>query len=290
MLNMNKIERLAVNSDLLRSFLVIAQTGNLTHAADRLGRTQSAVSVQLRNLENALGVPLFARSVKGMTLTEAGETLLPKAEAAMTQLQELHHLFETPLVGRLKIGIPDDYEGQILTDALTRFARMHPGVDVTAVSGCTATYPQLVRKGQLDMAVCSGPEAIGALTISREPAVWAASATARIDPNAPLPLAMLDRSCWWKAIPTDALRAADKPYRVTFRTESFGSLLSAIRSEFAVGVLPASCLDEDLQVLGTRDGLPLLPQIHRSILFSDVACSDITQAMSNAIRSTLPAL
>ena len=99
---MNQIERPPLNSDLLRSFVVIAQTGNLTHAADRLGRTQSAISVQLRNLEDRLCTTLFDRSVGGMALTSAGERLLPKAQATVAQLQEMRRLFDAPLTGRLR--------------------------------------------------------------------------------------------------------------------------------------------------------------------------------------------
>ncbi|MEO0771777.1 MAG: LysR family transcriptional regulator [Pseudomonadota bacterium] len=288
MLIMNQNEQVPLSSDLLRSFLIIAETGNLTHAAERLGRTQSAISVQVRNLEECLGAVLFHRSVKGMTLTDAGEQLLPKARAAVAQLQEMRRLFDEPLKGRLTVGIPDDYEGRILTDALARFARMHPGVDVTAMSGCTASYPGSVRDGQMDMAVCSGPEAKEGLHISREPAVWATGRKGAISADGQVPLAMLDRSCWWKSIPTDALQRAGRDYRVVYRTESFGSLLSALRSGFAVGVLPASCVDADLRVLDTAHGLPRLPDIHRSILFSDKSDTLITQAMAEAIRATLP--
>ncbi|MEM7596632.1 MAG: LysR family transcriptional regulator [Pseudomonadota bacterium] len=285
---MNKIEQPPLNSDLLRSFVVIAQTGNLTHAADRLGRTQSAISVQLRNLEESLGAVLFDRSVKGMALTDAGERLLPKAEAAVAELQEMRGMFEAPLTGTLSIGIPDDYEGHILTDALARFARVHPGVEVTARSGCTASYADEVRAGRLDMAICSGPKPLGTSPMSKEPAVWATSQLSHVHPDEPVPLAMLDRSCWWKSIPTDALRAAGRAYRVSFRTESFGSLVSALRSDFAIGVLPASCVDEGLQVLGTAEGLPVLPDIHRSVLFSEAADTALTQAMAEAINATLP--
>ncbi|MEO0372074.1 MAG: LysR family transcriptional regulator [Pseudomonadota bacterium] len=284
---MNKFEHIPLNSDLLRSFVIIADTGNLTHAADRLGRTQSAISVQLRNLEKSLGASLFNRSVKGMTLTDAGERLLPKAQAAVAQLQEMRRLFEEPLTGQLRVGIPDDYEGLILTDALARFARMHSGVEVTAMSGCTVTYDKDVGDGRLDMAVCSGPEPKDGFYISREPAVWAAGQGVNFLAVEPVPLAMLDRRCWWKSIPTDALHRARRDYRVAFRTESFGSLLSALRSGFAIGVLPASCVDEDLQVLDGTHGLPPLPDIHRTIVFSDRADMQLCEAMAEAICTTL---
>ena len=287
---MNKIDRNPLNSDLLRSFLLIAETGNLTHAANRLGRTQSAVSVQLRNLEDSLGVALFDRSVKGMQLTNAGERLLPKAEAAVAQLQDMQVLFEKPLTGRLRIGIPDDYETHILAEALTRFSKRHPGVDVSALSGCTAPYPKAVRAGQLDMAVCSGPAAIGAHLVSIEDAVWAASKSARIRADAPLPLAFLDRACWWKTIPTIALQDMGRDFQITFRSESFGSLLSAVRAGIAVGVLPRSCVTDDMTILGAAENLPSLPKIYRFLLFSPNAPANLTQAMAEAIRATLPAL
>ena len=285
---MNEIERIPLNSDLLRSFLVIAETGNLTHAAERLGRTQSAVSVQLRNLEESLGTALFDRSVKGMTLTSAGARLLPKADAAVSQLQDMRRLFEAPLTGHLRIGIPEDYEGPVLTDALAKFIRMHPGVDVTAVSGCTSNYAQSVRKGTLDMAVSSGPEPLGSMPISKEPLVWATRRTAHVEKDDPVPLAMLDRSSWWMTVATDALHEAGRDYRVAFRSESFGSMLSALRSGIAIGVLPASCVSEEMQVLGDDHGLPPLPHIHRSLLFSAKADPDVTQAMAEAIIATLP--
>lgn len=287
---MNKIERYPLNSDLLRSFLVIAETGNLTHAAGRLGRTQSAVSIQLRNLEDNLGVALFDRSVKGMRLTNAGERLLPKAETAVAQLLDMQRLFEKPLSGQLRIGIPDDYETHILAEALTRFSKRHPDVNVSALSGCTASYPQAVRDGQLDMAVCSGPEALGHHLISKEPAVWACSKTIRIKPDDPLPLAFLDRACWWKTIPTLALQESGRDFRITFRSESFGSLLAAVSAGVAVGVLPRSCVTDDMTILGSAEGMPPLPVIHRSLLFSPNAPRDLSEAMADAIRATLPKL
>ncbi|MEM7732747.1 MAG: LysR family transcriptional regulator [Pseudomonadota bacterium] len=281
-------EQYPLSGDLLRSFLIIADTGNLTHAADRLGRTQSAISVQLRNLEQTLGATLFHRSVKGMTLTDSGERLLPKTKAAVAQLQSMAGMFETPLTGRLRLGIPDDYEGRILIGALARFAREHPGVEVSAQSGCTFAYEKDVREGRLDMAVCSGPEPRAGLPISSEAAIWAAARSVKASGGGSVPLAMLDRRCWWRSIPTDALRGTGREFHVAFRTESFGSLVAALRAGLAIGVLPASCVDDDLQVLDVTHGLPPLPDIHRTLLISDQADRDVTQAMAEAIRGTLP--
>ncbi|MEO0569219.1 MAG: LysR family transcriptional regulator, partial [Pseudomonadota bacterium] len=110
---MNKYERQPLNPDLLRSFVAIAECGNLTVAAAQLYRTQSAISVQLRKLEEELGVSLFQRSNKGMVLSEAGEKLLPKARNILAELAATSALFSEPLSGRLRIGVPDDLEGSV---------------------------------------------------------------------------------------------------------------------------------------------------------------------------------
>ncbi len=131
---MNENERRILNSDLLRTFVAIADCGNLTIAAGRLHRTQSAISVQLRKLESDLNARLFDRTRKGMELNEAGETLLPKARSILTDLSRASALFEKPLTGRIRIGIPDDFDDTVLERALVDFSRNHPGVDVVATS------------------------------------------------------------------------------------------------------------------------------------------------------------
>ena len=110
---MKKNERLTLNSDLLRTFVVIAECGNLTHAADQLHRTQSAVSVKLRRLEEDLKVSLFERHARGMTLSQNGEKLLPIARRALAEIHRAGTLFDAPLRGSIRVGIPDDFDDRI---------------------------------------------------------------------------------------------------------------------------------------------------------------------------------
>ena len=282
---MKKIERAPVNSDLLRSFVTIAESGNLTVAAGRLNRTQSAISVQLRNLEADLGVTLFARTPKGMALTDEGERLLPRAKSILSALRDASALFETPLTGRIRIGIPDDFDDTVLEGTLVEFSRRHPGVDVVATSGCTSGFSTAIRKGSLDIAVCSGPENDAGETLGVESTVWAAGRTARLAPNEPVPLAILDRSCWWRDLPVKALEEQQRDYAVAFKSASFGSLRAAIRAGFAVGVLPQSCVTESVRVLSKAEGFPSLPNSRRSILIRPGASQELTRAMAEAIRN-----
>jgi len=158
---MNENERLPIDSDLLLTFERIADCGNLTVAAGQLARTQSAISVQLRKLEDGLGAALFTRTAKGMVLTPAGETLLSRAKVILAEMRETAQLFRQPLTGAIRVGLPDDLDDTVLERILAQFSRTHPGVQVLAWSGCTSGYAARVEAGDLDVAVCSSLEHAG---------------------------------------------------------------------------------------------------------------------------------
>lgn len=282
---MNGNERLPIDSDLLRTFVTIADCGNLTVAAGRLSRTQSAISVQLRKLERGLGVALFLRTPKGMTLTPSGETLLSRARPILADMQETAGLFSDPLVGSIRVGLPDDFDDEVLERILMGFSGAHPGVRVSAASGCTSGYPAAIRAGELDVAVSSGPDNGDGEALGIEETVWACKKEASLHLCDSIPLAVLDRGCWWQDLPIKTLNAAGRTHTVTFRGGSFASLQAALRAGFAIGILPRSCIGDDLQVLTEADGFPNLPASRRRILVSSQAPDPIAGAMVEAIRT-----
>ena len=281
---MNEIERQTLNSDQLKSFVTIAESGNLTMASTLLCRTQSAISVQLRKLESELDVSLFHRTPKGMVLTDAGEKLLPAAHRVLSELDQARALFAQALTGRIRIGIPDDFDDAILEQTLAAFARKHPGVEILATSGCTSGFPDAVNAGALDVAVYSGPKDCIENPFSTERLVWAAGKSMILDRGQPVPLAILDRSCWWKDIPINALAPVSRDYVTAFKSSSFSSLKAAIRAGFAVSVLPEPCLEESMRRLTSADGFPDLPEASRTILVNEDAPEPLAGAMSAAIR------
>ena len=284
---MNQIERTLPGNDLLRTFVVIAEAQNLTMAADQLGRTQSAISVQLKKLESQLGVALFDRHARGMTLSAEGRRFLPAARRALAELKRAATLFTAPITGRIAVGIPDDFEHMILEAALADFAVRNPGVEVMTQSGCTAQYPDAIKRGDLDVAVCSGPGNQPGEPLSAEPVYWAAGLTRDIDPDAPLPLVLLDRTCWWRDMLTKALEDAGRDWTISYRSSSFTSLGAAIRAGLGVGALPASAVDAGMRVVGAEEGLPSLPVTHRVIMQRADAPAELTRAMSQAIRDAV---
>ncbi len=281
---MKEIERSPLDSDLLRTFVAIARCGNLTKAAGQLNPTQSAISVQIQKLERGLGVSLFDRTPKGMALTDAGERLLPRAGSILAEIRRAEALFTDPLSGSIRVGLPDDFDETLLERVLADFARAHPGVDVRATSGCTSGFPDAIAEGTLDIAVCSGPNNRQGETLSIESTVWATRKGAPCLGGDRVPLAVLDRSCWWRDLPATALEAIGRDYTVAFRSSSFASIRAAIRAGFAVGVLPASCLDEDVAALSAAEGFPDLPKSRRSIVTAAGASPELTGAMAAAIR------
>lgn len=284
---MNKFERLPPSNDLLKTFVEIAESENLTLAATRLNRTQSAISVQLRKLEETLSVPLFDRHARGMTLNDKGRQFLPAARRALAELQRTTTLFDEPITGSIAVGIPDDFDDMILETALAEFAAQNPSVEITAQSGCTAPFPDAIKRGELDIAVCSGPRSLPGEALSAERSVWACGLSYAPAPDAPLPLAILDRDCWWRDMPAKALEAAGIDWTPSYRSSSFSSLRAAIRAGLGVGVLPAGSVDAGMRVLAEGDGMPPLPVAHRVIMVRANAPKALTSAMAAAIQDAV---
>lgn len=281
---MNKTERSFTDSNLLRTFVEIADCGNLTLAASRLNRSQSAISVQIRKLETELKTSLFVREGKGMSLSANGEKLLPAAQRVLVELAKLQPLFETPLDGKIRVGIPDDFDEGVLERTLADFTQTNPGVEVLATSGCTAVFPEAIRKGDLDIAVCSGPEEVPGETFLEQKPVWVASETMHPQPSEPVPLAVISHGCWMGQLPKTALEQQGRPYNVAFECSGVMSLKAAIRAGFAIGILFESNVEPTMKVLSARDGFPSLPTFKRSIIVRRDAPLDLAAAMANAIQ------
>ena len=143
-----------LDSDLLRSFLAVSETGSMTEAADRIGRTQSAVSLQIKRLEALLDQPVFDRHGRGVRLTPTGEQLLPTAREITARLDHtLRSLSAAEITGRLRLGIPDDHSREPLTRIIADFTRAHPGIDLEVTCDLSDRFRRALDQGVLDLAV-----------------------------------------------------------------------------------------------------------------------------------------
>ncbi|MGQ9371299.1 LysR family transcriptional regulator [Azospirillum sp. ST 5-10] len=285
---MMKNERLPLDSDLLRTFLAVAEAGNVTHAAAALGRTQSAISVQVRKLETTLGTALFRRQARGMALTPGGEALVGAARRALGEIDRIAGLFAAPLAGPVAVGIPDDHGPGVLASVLATFAARHPEVEVSVRCAVSTDFPGAVRRGELDLAVhAAPPEAAGAAPLLTEDTVWAAHPRLPLAPGRPVPLALFDRACWWRDAALAALAAAGRPCRVAYSSESAGGVTAAVAACLAVGVFARSTVPPGLRVLDGRDGFPPLPASSLVLLRRSGGPTPAVAAMEEAIRTAL---
>ena len=274
-----------LESDLLRSFVAVAESRNLTQAAAGLGRTQSAISVQIKKLEMRLACKLFERKASGMVLTEEGRTLLEPARAVVGELDRMAGLFFTPLQGCVRVGIPADYGRALLEGILSQFHRQHPDVEIEVRCENSVAFPDRIDEGALDLAVHAhkAGEVFGT-PLRREDSVWVAAQTWVHRPDAPLPLAVFDRACWWRDAALDALRKHQHPFRIVVTSESTAGVVAAISAGLAIGMLSRGVVGEGVRILGERDGLPALPKTTLSLLARPKQQDACVTAMATAIR------
>ncbi|MEM7254140.1 MAG: LysR substrate-binding domain-containing protein [Pseudomonadota bacterium] len=272
------------NSEHLRTFQVVAEMGNVTEAAATLGRTQSAISLQIRKLESTLGVRLFERQARGVRLTEDGRRLLPVTGKVLDGIEQIAAMFANPLTGRVRIGLPDDFCETILESALARFASRHRHVEVTARSGCTAGFPDAIKRNELDIAVYSAGPIDPEQAFYSEPTVWAAGVNFQPDNVHPVPLALFDRACWWRDVPVKALDNANRPWRLAYSSENFVSVKAAISAGLAIGVLAESALEPSMKKLS---GFPPLPPTSLVLLKNEKAAPALVLEMERAIRTAI---
>lgn len=244
----------------LGMLVAVAETGGFTAASTRLGRTQSAISVRIQDLENQLGHKLLERSRRGVTPTDAGERLIAHARRLLAVEREaLADLAgETP-TGRLRIGVPDDYMDAYLRPLIARFAVEHPKVELEVHCDLSKRIEPALKAGDLDLAVVSqDPSRPMGEVLRREPMIWVAARGHRPELQEPLPLALFSEGCRARSRVLGALSSAGKAYRLVFSCSHTSGVLSAVEGGFCVTAITESAVPPSLRRLGAAEGLPPL--------------------------------
>lgn len=283
---MHKNERLPkLDSSALRTFLAVADHASVTHAAGQLHKTQSAVSVQIRQLETTLDANLFVREARGMALTTAGERLLRRAHKIVLLLDQTAADFvQEPIRGEVLVGIPDDYGTDLIASILADFANRHPAIEVSIRAGLSVEFPSQVEDGKLDLAVFASDQPGGGQLLLEEPTVWVSSTGATVAIDKPIPLALFDRSCWWRDAALNALDNAGLRWRIAYSSESVAGIKAAVSAGLAIGMLARSSVDDSMRILGPSHGLPLLPSSDLMLLGDTDTASPAVKAMADTIR------
>lgn len=253
--------------DLLRSFVAIAAHCNFTHAARTVGRTQSAVSLQIKRLEEIVGKRLFERSRQAVSITSAGEALLVYANRILAANDAaLSHLQRPEAAGLIRLGAPDDYATFLLPQILSSITKDHPRLqfEVTCDNSCDL-LPKL-EHGGLDIVVGTHrPNSVAGQIARFEAVHWVASPTYVDDPNEPLSLVLFPSGCVCRELALDALKQIDRPWHIAYSTRSIGLMEQAMLESSSVSVMEASIIPPSLKIIDGQAGFPALSEIVISI-------------------------
>jgi DNA-binding transcriptional LysR family regulator len=275
--------------DQLRTFVAIADTGSFTRAADIVHKTQSAVSMQMKRLEERIGKAIFERDGRHSKLTDDGERLLDYARRIVRLNSECMASFaDNELVGRVRLGLPDDYADRYLPEILARFSRSNPKAEVTVVCEPSPNLIDRVQNGDLDLAIITHVDRRGPSEIVRiEQLLWVTSARHAVHEEAPVPLALGRPTCDWRHSATEALESADRPFRILYVSWHSTAVGAAVMAGLAVSVLPESAVRSGMRILGPSDGFPALPSCKIGLIRNRREPNPLADALGFHIKQSL---
>jgi DNA-binding transcriptional LysR family regulator len=245
--------------DTLRTLATAHDLGGFAQAADRLGRTPAAISLQMKRLQNQLGVTLFQKSGRGLSLTEAGQTALGYARRILALNDELlEKLQGASLEGVVRLGCPQDFAA-ILPGVLSQFSAIYPRMRMELRVEGNAVLGDAIEKGQIDIALIIGhAESATSETIGEVPLVWIASRNFKPASGVPLPIAVLGPQCAFRKCALEGLERISMPHRIAATSPSLDGLWAAVLGEVGITARTRLNLPQNVVAEESLFGLPKL--------------------------------
>lgn len=273
----------------LRAFVALAEQGTLAGAGGSLGRTPSAVSLQISALEHRLGRRLFVRGARGMVLAPAGEVLLAHARQMLAlDAAAMAAVRGAAVQGDVCFGMPQDFASSRLAVTLQRFRQRHAGVRVHAVIERNNVIARQVQERQLDLALLIGRRRHElALAAYVRPTRWFAAPGLAWKRRAPLPLVMLEEPCIYRDDALKALRREKLPFEIAFTTGSVPAMWAAVQAGTGVTARMDLGAPPDVAEAGPQLGLPRLPATRLSLVKCQPGMVDVVEALAAVVRASL---
>ena len=285
-----------LDMDVLRTFALGMEFGSFAKAADRIGRSQSAVSTQLRRLEDQIGAPLVRKHGRRLATTEAGEALLGYARRILDLNDEaLETIRGTSAAGLIRLGLPQDFAEAWLSKALVRFARASPNMRLEVKVERTSVLVEAVARGHIDLALTWGgaTEGASAEIMAELDMAWIGPATRLLSNPDPLPIVAFEQPCVFRSAGLAALDRAGIAWRIAFTSPSLTGLWAA--SEAGLGVTPRTLVGvpDTLRAIGRQWKLPSLPKVplafHRSSATGDAGTERLAAILRDIVQTELAA-
>ncbi|MGD9872159.1 MAG: LysR substrate-binding domain-containing protein [Thauera sp.] len=246
-------------TELLRTFIKAVDLGSFTRAGNAVGRTQSAVSLQMRRLEEMLDTPLFERGTHRVKLTEEGTTLAGYARRMLALNDEAVASLRRPRVaGCVRLGAPHEYMASLLPTILGKFAQSHPGVTLEVTCDLSKNLIERQAKGEFDLVIALHDEGerAGGIKVHTEPLVWISGIDNPHHEQQALSLVLAPPPCIYRNRVLHALGRLKRGWRVAYTSSSYSGILAAVRAGLGVTLLAASTVPEGVRTLGEREGFP----------------------------------
>lgn len=243
--------------ELLRSFVSVVEAGGFTRAAERVHRTQSTVSQQIKRLEEDVGQQLLHRDGKDVRPTEAGERLLSYARRLLSLAEEARDVLRQPdSEGAIRLGIPEDFAAYRLAKLLGAFSRSHPGLRLDVRADQSKHLSRDLERGELDLALfkrAAGEK--GAIAVWPERVHWVTSKSHPVDVNAAsVPLIGFPVGCLYRAGAIHALESAGRPWHMAYSSSSLAGIQAAVAAGMGLSILSEMSIQSDHRVLTAKDG------------------------------------
>jgi len=254
----------------LECFLAVSDTGSFTQAAQKVSRTQSAVSQQITKLEKMIGKPLFIRGKK-LVLTLEGEILLGYARKIVQLNRDAMDRFKQPdLQGEVRFGLPEDFASVFLSDVLSSYSALHPRILLNVECDLTLNLFDRFKKNEFDLVLVkmNRPEDFpNGMDVWSESLVWVKHRGLYTrDEEQSLPLVLSPQPCVYRARALHALEKENKQWRIVFSSHSYAGTIAAVRAGMGMTVLPRNMIPDDLEVMKVSDRIPQLDDTHISLI------------------------
>jgi len=243
--------------ELLRSFVSVVDAGGFTRAGERVHRTQSTVSQQIKRLEEDVGQPLLHRSGKDVTPTEAGERLLSYARRLLSLAEEARDVMARPeYQGAVRLGIPEDFAAYRLTKLLAAFSRSHPDLRLDVRADQSLYLKRDLDRGDIDLALLkrdAGEK--GGIAVWPERVHWVTSKAHPVAANvASVPLIGFPAGCLYRSRAIHAIESAGRAWHMAYTSSSLAGIQAAVAAGLGLAILSEIAIQSDHRVLTARDG------------------------------------
>ncbi|PWJ86274.1 DNA-binding transcriptional LysR family regulator [Pseudaminobacter salicylatoxidans] len=277
-------------TDLLRTFVSVIDLGAYTKAGDVLGRTQPAISLQIRRLEDLVGAPVIKQVGRTLMLTGEGEMLLSYAREILRLNDEAASYFNRAKIsGVLRVGLPNDYAVAFLQGVITEYTRRHSEISLEIYCGWSAEILDRLRADELDLAIAM-VNSERAQYLSRtwiERPIWAAAEGVTFDLAGNIPLAAHPEGCAYRERMIQALDAARVRWRVAYTGPGISGLQNAVLNGLGVSALTRYTMLPGMRELDERDGFPALAEIRVGLFYKHPRLSDAGIRLINHIIARL---